>query len=148
MGQQPNVPLSIENLPRATGHPGVPQRWLPDRPGDMRTPGEVPRGGSFGNPGPDTGYALRLLRGRSLPGGEGLRHDVEAAVAAVMAARCSALGRAPVAADIDAAFNLLALDDTSASLLGGIAHDHARLRTLVSSIPPRRLGLSHSELGR
>lgn len=148
MGQQPNVPVSIENLPRATGHPGAPQRWSPDRPGDIRTPEDVPHGGAFGNPGPNTGYALRLLRGRSLPGGDGLRHDVEAAVAAVMAARSSALGRAPVAADIDAAITLLELDDTSAPPLGGIAHDHARLRALVGSIPPRRLGLSRSELRR
>lgn len=148
MGQQPNVSLSIENLPRSTGHPGVPQRWSPDRPGDMRTPGDVPRGGAFGNPGPDTGYALRLLRGRLLPGGEGLRSDVEAALAAVMAARGSALGRAPVAADIDAAIILLELDDASAPRLAGIGHDHARLRGLVAAIPAHRIGLSRSELRR
>ena len=33
----------------------LPQRWSPDRPGDMRTPGDVPRGGAFGNLRLDTG---------------------------------------------------------------------------------------------
>ncbi|MBI5157788.1 MAG: hypothetical protein HZA58_07225 [Acidimicrobiia bacterium] len=146
MGQQPNIPLGIEDLPRHTPHPPAPGRWRPDRPGDLRTPGEVPYGVGFGTPGPDTGYALRLLRDRDLPGGTERRADVTAAVAAVMGARAAALGRAPVPADVDAAITLLALDDAAASRLAGVAHDHARLRALVEAIPAHRLVLPASRL--
>lgn len=146
MGQQPNVPLGIEDLPRHTAHPAAPGRWRPDRPGDLGSPGEVPHGVGFGTPGPDTGYALRLLRGRDLPGGEEHRADVIAAVAAVMGARAAALGRAPVPADAAAAITLLALDDAAASRLAGIGHDHTRLRALVAAIPTERLTLAPSRL--
>lgn len=148
MGQQPNVPLGVEDLPRATAHPGAPQRWSPDRPGDMLVPGDVPWGGAFGTPGPDTGYALRTLRGRTLPGGHHHRGDVEAAVATVMAARASKLGRAPVAGDVAAAIALLELDDANAGRLDGIGADHARLRELVAAIPADRIGLPLAQLRR
>lgn len=146
MGQQPNIPLGIEDLPRPTPHPPAPRRWRPNRPGDLGAPGEVPSGDGFGTPGPDTGYALRLLRGRDLPGGMEHRVDVTAAVAAVMGARAAALGRAPVAADAEAAIALLALDDISVKHLAGVAHDHGRLRTLVTAIPAGRLTLPISRL--
>lgn len=146
MGQQPNVSLGIEDLPRHTSHPPAPGRWRPDRPGDLSGPDAVPRGVGFGTPGPDAGYALRLLRERDLPGGEEHRADVTAAVAAVMGARAAALGRAPVAADAAAAIALLALDDASAGRLAGIGHDHARLRALVAAIPTERLTLAPSRL--
>jgi hypothetical protein len=146
VGQQPNVPVGIEDLPRYTGHPGAPGRWKPDRPGDLTVPGDVPTGGSFGTPGPDTGYALRILRGRPLPGSEHLRSDVVAAVAAVMAARAAALGRAPVPADVEAALALLTLDESALGRMSGIGHDHARLRGLVAAIPAGRLTLPPARL--
>jgi hypothetical protein len=146
VGQQPNVPVGIEDLPRHTAHPGAPGRWKPDRPGDLAVPGDVPAGGSFGRPGPDGGYALRILRGRPLPGPEHLRSDVVAAVAAVMAARAAALGRAPVPADVESALALLALDDSAWGRMGGIGHDHARLRGLVAGIPSERLTLPPARL--
>lgn len=147
MGQPPNVPLDIEDLPRHTTHPAAPQRWTPNRPGDLGGPATVPHGGAFGTPGPDAGYALRLVRGRDLPGG-GHRDDVVAAVATVVAARAAAIGRAPVPADVDAAVALLKLDDAAGGALAGIAHDHARLRALVAGIPAERLVLPPARLQR
>ena len=108
MGQQPNIPLTIEDLPRAEPHPGPSRRWRAARPGDLTSPGAVPQGGAFGTPGPDTGYALLLL-GESppaLPPGE-RRGPAEQAMAALMAARASRLGRAPVAADAEVASLIL-----------------------------------------
>lgn len=148
MGQQPNVPLGIEDLPRHTPHPAAAPRWTPNRPGDLGGPATVPRGGTFGTPGPDAGYAIHLVRGRDLPGGEHHAGDVAAAVAAVVAARAAAIGRAPVPVDVDAALILLELDDAAVAALAGIAHDHARLRALVGSIPAERLTLPPARLQR
>ena len=87
-----------------------------------------------------------FCRGRPLPGPERLRSDVVAAVAAVMAARAAALGRAPVPADVDAALALLALDESALDRMSGIGHDHARLRGLVAAIPAGRLTLAPARL--
>lgn len=148
MGQQPNVPVSIEDLPRHTTHPPAPARWSPNRPGDLHGPTALPSGGRFGTPGPDAGYAIRLVKRRTLPGGARHARDVVALVAAVVTARAAAFGRAPVPADVDAALALLALDDDSAASAAGIAHDHARLRARVSQIAPERLVLPAARLTR
>lgn len=138
MGQQPNIPLAVEDLPRATAHPGPARRWSPVRPGDLPRPEAVPWGGSFGTPGPDAGYSLRLVRAAHLPGGDRDRRDVVAAVAAVVSARASAIGRAPVGADVDVAVRLLGLDG-GVDHLAGVAHDPGRLQSLVAGIPRERL---------
>jgi hypothetical protein len=118
---------------------------VPSRPGDLAGPGEVPWGGAFGTPGPDTGYALRLVASRAwaLEPAED-RHDVEAAAAALMAARASHCGRAPVVADAEVAELLLGLSPDAeaapslagrrARVLPGIAHRAAALRALVASV--------------
>ncbi|MEX1208653.1 MAG: hypothetical protein WEE36_08665 [Acidimicrobiia bacterium] len=134
MGQQPNIPITVADLPRATAKPPAARRWRPDRPGDLVSPEQVPWGGAFGTPGPDTGYALRLLRRRAIEVPAGMRDDVEAALMAIISARSSALGRAPVGPDIDLAIGLLDLP-AGAEAVSGIAHDHSRLRRLVEAIP-------------
>ncbi len=140
MGQEPNIPIGIEDLPRATFEPPAERRWRPSRPGEVGSPSEMPWGGSFGTPGPDIGFAIKIVRGRELPGPEHLRTDVEAAVVAVMAARASALGRAPTAPDLDVALDLLGLADEAAAVtLRGIGHDHRRLGELLASIPRDQL---------
>jgi len=103
VGQQPNMPLTMEDLPRPEPRPGPSRGWRAGRPGDPSSPADVPWGGAFGTPGPDTGYALRLLAGRAGEPGE------MSALAAIVAARASRLGRAPVPADVAAAEAVLAL---------------------------------------
>jgi hypothetical protein len=128
MGQQPNVPLRIEHLPRRTGHPSHPDRWSPDRPGDMTSPLEVPWGGAFGTTGPDAGYAKRLVADREFEilAGETV-DDVRRAVMVLAATRAARLGRAPMLDDVEAA----------EAALGVGAHDPSwRLRWTV--------GMAHS----
>jgi hypothetical protein len=140
VGQQQNIPITLADLPGATAKPAAPRPWRPDRPGDITSPQQMPWGGAFGTPGPDTGYALRLIRRRGLELEPGIRRDVEAAILAIASARASALGRAPVADDIDVAMDLLGLDDSAAvSRFAGIAHDNARLRGLVEAVPRETL---------
>ena len=55
MGQQPNMPLTVEDLPRPEPHPAPARRWRAGRPGDPALPADVPWGGAFGTPGPDPG---------------------------------------------------------------------------------------------
>jgi len=110
VGQQPNIQLHLEDLPRPEPHPGPARRWSARRPGDLAGPQQVPWGGAFGTPGPDTGYALRLLAGRPPSATEGEDPaEAERMVAALMAARASLLGRAPVIGDAEVAEMILGL---------------------------------------
>jgi len=99
MGQQPNVELTADQLPKPTAEPDPPRRWRPTRPGMINSPEEVPAGGSFGTPGPDTGYALVIIRAY----GSDLSKGQQKVVAALMAARASRLGRAPTKDDLEVA---------------------------------------------
>jgi len=147
VGQQPNIRLGIEDLPRPEAHPAAPRRWSPRRPGELGSPSEVPWGGAFGTPGPDAGYAMTVLASREIPAAQGEdRHDVAAALAALMAARASHFGRAPVAADADVAEILLGyraeglgeaarerLAALRRRLLPGLAHAKHRSREVVAA---------------
>lgn len=111
MGQEPNIHLAIQNLPRPVSHPDPARRWSPTRVGELDSPESVPWGGRYGTPGPDTGFVLKLLSGREYQLAEGERHaDTAAAVAALAAARASHFGRAPVVVDVRVAELLLGLD--------------------------------------
>lgn len=99
MGQQPNVQIGGGEVPRLTPEPDPPRRWRPTRPGVITAPEQMPRGGTFGTPGPDTGYALKLIRSSDVE----LTPSQEQVVAALMAARSSYRGRAPVPEDFEVA---------------------------------------------
>ena len=149
MGQEPNIQLGIEDLPRPTHHPDPPRRWTPSRPGELSGPDDVPWGGAFGTPGPDTGYVLAMIARADLPLEDGEdRHDAETALGLIAGARASHFGRAPTGADLDVARLLLGLapdgipDDVVSGLAArrggwwtGIGHDAGRARSLVASIP-------------
>ncbi len=157
MGQQPNIDLGIEDLPRPTAHPGAPRRWSPARPGELGSPEDVPWGGAFGTIGPDAGYALRLVAERDLHPGPGeSHHDLERALTALITARASHGGRAPVGEDVEAAEILLGLDrpdddDVTArrrAAIAGVGHSKARARALVASVDPDNLFATPDELRR
>ncbi len=149
MGQQPNIELEISDLPRPRPTTAPARAWRPQRPGELNAPGDVPWGGAFGTTGPDTGYALRLLRNRelALAAGED-RHNADAAIVALAGARASHFGRAPTARDVDVAAMILGfvpegmpkdlIDDLARDRkrwLANLGHDPAKARHLVSSVP-------------
>lgn len=113
MGQEPNVEITPDDLPRPVLQPGVPRRWAPP-PGTITTPEEKPSGGDFGTPGPDTGWALRIIDQAEIPE-DGPR--IREVLTALMSARAAHYGRAPVPADLDVALLLAGLGrQTSDSL--------------------------------
>jgi hypothetical protein len=148
MGQQPNIELEISDLPRPTATPPAARRWKPSRPGDATSPGDVPWGGAFGTPGPDTGFVLRLIKRRDfvLRPHES-RKDAEAVLGALAAARASHVGRAPTSEDVDVALLLLGFDgrDVSGAVIealgadreewiAGAAHDGSRVRAVTTAV--------------
>ncbi|MGH8923950.1 MAG: hypothetical protein ACRDWA_04800 [Acidimicrobiia bacterium] len=107
MGQQPNIEIGGAELPRPTPEPGPARRWRPTRPGVITSPAQMPKGGAFGTPGPDTGYAFRLIRSS----GVDLTTSQEKVIAALMAARSSHKGRAPVPEDFDVSLVLAGIGE-------------------------------------
>jgi len=151
MAQEPNVQLEIEDLPRHTATTAPPRPWKPERPGEITSPEEMPWGGAFGTIGPDTGYALAILSRRDLellPGED--RHDAEAALTALMSARASHFGRAPVPKDADVAEALLGFgsDDPSwrRHWTANAGHDRDLRRALVAAVDPSVWGVSPDEV--
>lgn len=161
MGQQPRIEPDPEDLPRTSLEPAPARRWRPNRPGDLAGPSEVPWGGAFGTPGPDTGYAMRLLSREelSLESGE-RRASVIAALAQLMAARASLFGRAPTPEDADVAALLLGL--AGADEIPGqhrqeliasrrhwaphVARSAAAARQMVAKVPKELLLLSAEDV--
>lgn len=136
MAQQPNVELTPQDLPRGALEPG-PARRPVKRPGLITTPTEKPEGPGFGTPGPDTGYALRIISHAGVPEDEpGLRR----VLAALMAARAAHFGRAPVHADLEMALSLVGLgeertpelDERRHRWLEAVAHEKSPGRTAVA----------------
>lgn len=111
MGQQPNIEITLADLPTSRLQPAPARRWSPSRPGELGAPGDVPWGGPFGTPAPDAGYARALAARRDLALVDGERRaDAEAAVAAVAGARASSYGRGPTPRDVEVAATILAYD--------------------------------------
>lgn len=149
MGQQPNLELEIEDLPRPSATTSPARRWTPRRPGEMNSPVEVPWGGAYGTTGPDTGYAMRLVRQRDIPHVVGEdHHSVETAIVTLAGARASSYGRAPIGQDVDVAMTLLGYmaDGMPAELMealrvargpqiANIGHDAGRERGVAAAVP-------------
>ncbi len=141
MAQQPNVEIDVAERPRPTPEPSAADSWRPDRPGEA-TGSRVDTGGTFGHTGPNSGYALKLVRAAEYPE-TGRDKEVEAVVAAVAGARGAHFGRGPVMGDVVVGLALLGLvgedPETLAGgrdrVLDGTAHEHAKGLTFVASVP-------------
>lgn len=98
----------------------------------------MPSGGAFGTPGPDTGWALRIIRTLDPQ----VDPDLEAVLAALMAARASVNGRAPIPQDLEVAKLLCGMSEAApASLierrrrwLGAVPHERSKGRMAVSEV--------------
>ena len=108
MAQPPYVPHAAgATAPHYTSPPQRLGGWRAERPGELAD-GPLPAGEGFGHQGPDQGYALRLARRfvphLALQPGE-KAGDVVAGCVAVALKRASLFGRAPVADDLQVAFD-------------------------------------------
>ena len=158
MGQDPFVAHRLEDKPRQEQNlaPGVkmpPARaWWSDRPGDL--PAGQPRGGLFGAPGPNIGYALtlaeRMRDSLKLASGEHT-DDALAVVGELGMRRAAGFGRAPVKTDLEIARTIFGWsadgapwpDDGfvqwRADAVRGAAHEYERRRALVEAVPEAAL---------
>lgn len=106
MAQQPNVELSPADLPRPVLEPAPARRQRIPRPGVITVPEEKPSGPGFGTPGPDTGWALRIISSAVLGDDSPALRKL---LAALMGARAAHFGRAPLHEDLEVALALLGL---------------------------------------
>ncbi len=131
--------------------------WSMHRPGDFRPEPGAPHRSGRGSAGPDQGYAMLLAErfGSRIETAEGEHAaDVLQGGAAIAMRRASIYGRAPVAADLEVAFNLFGyLGGASQEMLEarkelflGLSHDYWRLRSLVDLVPETTLRLTPEEV--
>lgn len=139
MAQQPNIELDPSDLPRRSLDTSSARAWAAgSKPGVITSPGQIPTGGTFGTPGPDTGWALKILR-KLDPQTD---PDLEAVLVALMAARAAALGRAPVPMDLYVAKLFCGLvdgvpEDLTERLgrwLAAVPHERSKGRAAVAEV--------------
>jgi hypothetical protein len=139
MAQQPNIELKDGGRPRRLLEPAPPRRQSPPRPGTILAPEEMPQGAGFGSPGPDTGWALKLVRAADIPN---RTPALEMVLGALMGARASHYGRAPVVADLEVAMVLAGLGRLASEELDArrrrwveaVAHEKSPGRTAVEEV--------------
>lgn len=152
------VPLKADQHVRSySSPPRRPQGWVADRPGDLGGEGQ-PSGELLGSPGPDQGYAYRLVRqfaGRVYTADGEQDDDVVAGVMAVAMKRSALFGRAPVVHDLTVAFTVWGfLNDRPPGELVVIRrqmfeecanpHHYAELRAIADAVPPATLRRAHT----
>jgi hypothetical protein len=151
------VPNSLAQQPRRGLALPPARAWLQDRPSEVET--AQPVGAQLGRPGPDLGYALRLVRqfDDRLAVSPPLSHDdVVAGCIGVAMARAALFGRAPVVHDLDVAFRIWgflgdAPDELVAArrpLFESAAHHYNGQRAIVDRVPESTLRQSHGEIAR
>lgn len=154
------VPTPVDTKPR--GYESSPWEgvlWMVERPAE--TVGSWPQGPRLGYPGPDPGYALKLVKafeGRLVltPGED--EHDVITGCTRVAMKRAALLGRAPVMNDLTVAFTLwgfLAEADPELvklrrPLFRAVAHPHHYFerRRIADVVPAAVLKLTPAEVAR
>jgi hypothetical protein len=138
--------------------PRRPDPWLATRPAEVVDEGQ-PRGARLGNPGPDQGYVLSLIRrfeGKlTLTSGEHER-DALAGAAAVALKRASLFGRAPIVHDLTVALTIWGfLGDAPAELVAlrkGLfeevwhPHHYAEQRRIADLVPDEVLRMRPQEV--
>lgn len=155
-----HTPKPATDSPRGYSSPDhVPDRWIPDRPGELDGP--QPTGAGLGTPGPDQGFALRIARRLSdevqLQPGEHLDDAVRGSVLIALR-RASMFSRAPVVHDLRIAFTIWGFFDPDPpadlvavrrQLFEGVsntAHHYVEGRILVDMVPAEVLASTPAEV--
>ncbi|MGD2102276.1 MAG: hypothetical protein PVG83_08550 [Acidimicrobiia bacterium] len=144
MAQQPNVEITEAERPRRVPQPGPAGSWRATKPGVPAGPDDVPRGGGFGEAGPDPGWAIKLVRQTRLPDDD---PRLEKVVTGLVIARAAAFGRAAIPEDVDVALSLCGYGPRSAPgaetrrkrWLEATAHESRHGATAVSEVGRERL---------
>jgi hypothetical protein len=154
MTQPTFVPISEADQVRPARHLHVPGAWTTARPAELTSPTAY-RGRRVGTPGPDAGFALRLVRRfeHQLMLGEGeSEHDVMVGCALIAARRAALFGRAPCIYDVQFALALWGflvapgdLVPARRAAFASVSHDYVTQRALVDAIPEPALRLSPAE---
>ena len=151
------VPNSLAEQPRRGLDIPAPDGWQSDRPGELD--GAQPRGRQLGNPGPDQGYALKLVRhleDRLVVRAPETKEDAVAGCLGVGLARASLFGRAPVVHDLDIAFRIWGFLGEAPEelvrhrrpLFDSVSHHYSDQRAIVDHVPEATLRLPHAEVAR
>jgi hypothetical protein len=125
------------------------QEWLTDRPAEIV--GDAPQGARMGRPGPDQGYAIKLVNmfhGKlHLSDGE-IEHDAMEGVLGVALKRAALYGRGPVIHDVQMAFDVFGFTISDApkelvafrkSLFEAAGHHYEVQRMIVDVVPDETL---------
>lgn len=99
----------------------------------------MPSGDGFGSPGPDAGFAKKLIRNAQI---EDRTPELESVLSAIMTARASSYGRAPTTGDLDAALAMCGLGGDAPDWVHrrrehwvhAIAHDKPKGKTALSEL--------------
>lgn len=153
MAQQPNIEVDRARAPLPELEPGPARRGSQPRPGVISTPDDVAWGGSYGTPGPDTGWALSLIRRADFDRSHRAR-ETEVLLTALVAARASRAGRAPIPQDVEVGLIMLGLrEGLPAELaerrerwLDAAIHERPRGATALKEIEPTLLDLKPEQL--
>jgi hypothetical protein len=159
VAQQPNIELARGDLPRPELGPHA-TAWFQDRPGEITTPDQAEWGGAFGRPGPDTGWALKLVTSTDFDRGD-RPAALEKIVASVAGARAAKAGRGPTTEDVEVALTLLGLRteglpddvvailaDTRSAAVDHAAHERDKGRSFIDSVPIDQLMATPADLVR
>lgn len=156
MAQPDYVPLSTTDKVRAPERLPVPDAWRPDRPAEFKG-NRLREGRGLGTPGPDQGYALKLVRQfekrLELAPGE-TAEDAIAGCVGVGLKRAALFGRAPVVYDLELAFTLfgflggapIELVSFRKPLFQSASHHYWDLRAIVDRVPDETLRLTPVEV--
>jgi hypothetical protein len=134
--------------------------WMADRPGDFAGEDRQPEGERMGVPGPDQGYAYKLIglfSGKVFTAEGEHDDDVVAGIISVATKRSALFGRAPVVHDLTVAFTVWGfLDADPAPELVQLRramfeeisnpHHYRELRAVADAVPAETLCLTPAEV--
>jgi hypothetical protein len=150
------VPITEADQVRHAHQLRVPNIWTQSRPSEIRGATQ-PSGRSYGSPGPDQGFALKLARRfedrLQLADGESAEDAIAGATAVAMR-RCARFGRAPAVYDLEFGFTLWgflggAPDDLVAArgpLFRSAAHHYTSQRSIADLVTEEALRLRPDEV--